>query len=485
MTLPDTPYAGWISIDTPGSTITHDERNEGLRNGDRAQGPVHLLVTGETGGGKTRRVLGPNILAWGPRPVVAMSSKGDMAELTIAKRAARGPVYLLDLSQEVRESQLQGMPVTAVSSDPCAAINTDDEALGMADLLMETGAIGSGDTGGGGDAAFWKALARRRLACFLRAGGWYPDPEQDGELVWGGGIAWALNACETVGPDAAEDTGGTHVVVEGLDEEAAEELDDPETPADLLTPNWSTTYLRVLLQGSRHAGSLLAAREMDQRQRDSIGINCQVAMSAWAQDQVATGLQPFHPRMLEQPGATLYMVSPSTGAGATPAALTLVQIVNHWRKRVGRLDPILFVLDELTNGSPIPAKRFLGWVGEGRSLGIRICAAVQNTDQFALIWSEAALRVLRNIMPGILVLKGANEVELLERAVKTARSEEVVTASLDASGSASHSRQRAGGVDLADLTPQRTGEGRLLLSGMQGVRVSLPDVASLGLVDAA
>ena len=489
MKLPDTPYMGFLDIEADGeghrAPVTHDERNRGGRHGEKARGPVHLLVSGETGGGKTRRVLGPNILAWGPRPVVAMSSKGDMAELTIRQRAARGPVYLLDLSQEVRESQLKGVPVTKVSCDPCAVLSTDDEALDLADLLMETGALGAGDTSGGGDSGFWKALARRRLACFLRAAGWYPDPDT-GERVWGGGVAWALDACENVGPDAAESTGGVGVSKDGLDHEAAEELDDPDTPTDLRTPNWSVAYLRVLLLGSRHAGSLLAAREMDQRQRDSIGINCQVALSAWAQDQVATGLPPFHPRMLEEEevGATLYIVSPSNGAGATPAALTLVQIVNHWRRRVGALDPILFVLDEITNGSPLPAKRLLGWIGEGRGLGIRVCGAVQNTDQFALIWSDAALRVLRNIMPAVLILKGANEIELLERAVKMVRSQEVVGASTDAGGKASHSRQRVTPVDVADLTPQATGEGRLLLSGMQGVRVSLPDIAALGLVPA-
>ncbi|KJQ99780.1 type IV secretory system conjugative DNA transfer family protein, partial [Gordonia sihwensis] len=474
------PYAGWIRV-APGadgkqSPITHDERNEGRRHGDRALTPPHLIVSGETGGGKTRTVLGPNLVAWGPRPAVAMSSKGDFAELTIKRRAAAGPAYLLDLSGEVRESELQGVDVTRVRCDPCANLTSDDEALDLADLLMETGSLGAGDGGGGGDAAFWKALARRRLACFLLAGGWRPDPDRRGQRIWGGGVEWALNACETVGPDSAESTGGTGVTSEGLDEDAIDETDE-----DLDAPNWTNAYLRCLAIGTRHAPSLLAARAMDEKQRDSIGINCQVAMSSWALEAVATGHTAFEPAMLDKPGATLFIVSPSTGAGAVPASLTLVQIVNYWRKRVGDLDPILFVLDEVTNGSPIPAKRFLGWLGEGRSLGIRICAAVQNSDQFSLIWSESALRVLRNVAPAVLILPGANEMELLERAARFAIPEERVTASVGADGRASHARDRAQSIEVADLVPRKRGTGRLLLSGMQGVAVDLPDISVLGL----
>mgnify|MGYP000491090758 CR=1 FL=1 len=477
--LPDTPYAGFIRVEPAPDghryPIQHDERNEGKSHGDLAATAYHLLIAGETGGGKTRTCLVPNLISWGPRPAVAMSSKGDFAELSIRRRAEGGPVFLMDLSGEVRESELKGAPVTRVSCDPCANLTSDNEALDLADLLMETGAIGAGDTGGGGDAAFWKALARRRLACFLLAAGWRPDRTRPGQRVWGGGIAWALNACETVGDAAAESTGGTGVTREGLDEDAvAASADD-----DLEAPNWRSAYLRCLALGSTHAPSLLAARAMDEKQRDSIGINCQVALSAWADTNVANGDAPFVPGMLTQAGATLFIVSPSTGAGATPAALTLVQIVNHWRKRVGKLDPILFVLDEITNGSPIPAKRFLGWIGEGRSLGIRVVGAVQSTSQFELIWSPAAVKVLRTIFPAFLILPGANEDELMERAAKYAKPDERGTANVGADGRASHGRDRIRSVEPADLIPRRTGEARLLLRGLQGVAVDLPDMSTL------
>ncbi|UZF54053.1 type IV secretory system conjugative DNA transfer family protein [Gordonia polyisoprenivorans] len=473
--MPDEPFAGWI--DVPANGIVEEDRNQGLGRGDIARTAPMLMVTAETGGGKSRKVLAPNIIRWGTQPVVAMSAKGDLAQITIARRARRGPVYLLDLGGKVSEEELRDVPVTRVRVDPCANITNDDQALDMASLLMEVGAIGAGDGGGGGgDAGFWQSLARRRLACFLRAGGWYPDPET-GEKVWGGGVDWALAACEDVGPDAAEDTGGQNVVREGLDEEAVEDLDDPEVPMDLTTPNWSTAYLRALAQGSRHSASLLAARQMDQRQRDSIGINCQVALSAWAQESVATDAVAFEPRMLAERGATLYIVSPSSGAAAPAAAITLSQIVDHWLDNFKRLDPVLFVLDEFTNGAPIPPRRFATWVTMGRGAKIRMCIAVQSTAQFELIRPAPAVKVMRRTFPSILVMKGSNEEELLESAAGWSLPEERGTAPVGADGRTSHSREQTQLLTKADLLPRRGNEGRLLLSGMAGIKVSLDDIS--------
>ncbi|WP_299487233.1 type IV secretory system conjugative DNA transfer family protein [uncultured Gordonia sp.] len=454
--LPDEPYAGLIDV-APGAIIT-SEANAGLSAGDVARTAPHLLVTGQTGGGKTRSVLGPNIIRWGSRPVVAMSSKGDMAELTIRKRAQHGPVYLMDLSGEVRESELRGIDVTRVRCDPCAMITTDDEALDLADLLMETSDGGEG----GGDSQFWKNLARRRLAAFLRAGGTYPNA--DGEPTWGGGVAWALAACEDVGD--VEDKGP-----------------DPDAPVDLVTPNWDVAARRCAMLSSSHTQSLLAAKKMDARQRDSIGINCQSALAPWALQSLAENSAPaFLPEMLEARGATLFLVSPMGGAAAPAASLVLVSIVNHWRKRVGKLRTILFVLDEFTNGSKIPAKRALGWIGEGRSLGVRLCMAVQGTSQIALLWGEAATKVLREICPAILVLPGPLEKDLMDGAAWAALPEERVTASRDASGRVSQGREKLE-RSAAELIPRRKGEGRLLLSGLEGVKVSLPDIAATDLLD--
>ncbi|MBS4103091.1 type IV secretory system conjugative DNA transfer family protein [Tsukamurella paurometabola] len=491
---PDEPYAGRLDLRAAaGGTapIILDEANAGLCDGDIARTSPHLLVVGKTGSMKSSSVLEPNIIRWGPRPVVAMSSKADVAEHTITKRARRGPVFLLDLAGEVSDDDLRGVPVTPVRVDPCTMIETDDQALSMASLLMQIGDIGAGGDGqGGGDSGFWKSLARRRLACFLLAGGWYVEPAT-GKKTWGGGIAWALDAAEDVGPDAAEGESGRGLTSEGIDEAAAEDLDesldDTEISPDFETPNWNTAYLRVAQRRSRHAKSLLAARAMDSRQRDSIGINMQVALSAWAMEQVAQNpsVRAFHPSLLEQEGATLYIVSGMEGAGPPAIATVLIEIVNHWRKprcKEDKLPPVLFVLDEFANGAQIPPRYVNRWISEGRGLGIRLVLALQTTKQLNRMWGQAAADELRALIPAALILPGAGENQMIKDAAETTPPSPRSVATIDAGGRASTSEQMVQPT-LAELLPRKAGEGRLLLGGMAGVRVRLRHISGTNLLD--
>lgn len=466
--LPDEPYGGLLDLGGASDAIIEDEANSGLKHGDVARTAPHLLLSGRTGYGKSRTVLVPNILRWGPRPLISMSSKGDVAELTIRKRAELGPVYLLDLSGEVRESELRGVDVTRVRVDPCTTIHTDDEALELAGLLLRIGDIsdgGSGD-GGGGDSAFWKNLAKSQLAAALRAGGMYPDPAT-GEPRWGGGIDWVAQAVADVGPD--------------LQSEAENEGDI--TALDVTTPNWNSIYWRTV-GGSRHAESIRVTKTMDERQRDSVRINLNVAVSAWNNDAVSGNQQeetPFHPSMLEGP-STLFIVAGMSGVGGPAVAQALISVVDHWRKRVGELTPIMFVLDEFTNASPIPARYVLQWISEGRGLGIRLVVAMQSTRQLSLLWGQAAAETVRALMPAILVLPGAGETTLLREAAEATPPAERSVATTDASGRVSYAPQLVQ-PQYAELLPRRKGEGRLLLSGMAGVKVFLPDVAATDLLD--
>ncbi|MFZ1913329.1 MAG: TraM recognition domain-containing protein [Propionicimonas sp.] len=441
----DAPYAGLLD----GRPVDHRQ--------------PHLLVSGRTGSGKSRSVLAPAAIMWGRRPVVCVSSKGDLAELTAPKRASRGPVYLMDLSGEVRDSELVGVDVQRVASDPCALITDDDSALELAALLLEVGSLGGGDGKGGGD-SFWQSLAMRPLAAILQAAGWYIDPET-GDDVWGGGIRWALAACEDSGADAGGDAD-----------------DGTSATLDLTTPDWGAAIRRCATIDSHHGASLLAAKKLDPRQRDSIGINARVALGAWALRAVAGrgDVAPFTPDLLEQPGATLYIVSPLTGAAAPAASAALTSLVNHWRKNVGRIPTLLMVIDELPNTSPLP--RLANWIGEARGLNLRIVAAVQASSQFEPRWGAAGLKILRDIFPAALILPGAPEKELLEQAAWSVPAEERATASLDAGGRSSHSRDRVSALDAAELLPRRKGEGRLLLGGTPGHLVELVDIAATDLL---
>ncbi|GAC80847.1 TraM recognition site of TraD and TraG [Gordonia malaquae] len=485
--ITDQPFAGLLDVppaaDGKPGVIT-DEANYGRADGEIAFTAPHLAVIGKTGSGKSRTVLAPNCVRWGPRALVVMSSKGDLSELTIRRRAQLGTQYVMDLSGEIRDSQIKGVDLTPVRIDPCSWIETDDEAMEMASLLMQIGDVGAGGDGqGSGDSAFWKSLARRRLACLLRAGGFYRDPDTQ-QMTWGGGIVWALEAAENVGPDAAEG-GGRGLTQEGLDDEVDEDEDDP--PLDMATPNWKTAYMRAHSVGSRHADSLLAARAMDERQRDSIGINMQVAMGAWAMESTAApGAKVFNPSMLAS-GGTLHIVAGMDGAAPTVVCTVLIEIVKYWRKRVGKLDPVMMVLDEFVNGAQIPARYTNRWISEGRGLGIRLCLGLQSTKSLTRLWGQAAADEFRAIMPAALILPGAGETQMLKDAAETTPPEERVVTSLDAGGRTSHSRQLVQPTHAELLPPPRSrtdpriSYGRLLLGGMAGVRVRLVDITGTDL----
>lgn len=159
--ITDQPYAGLLDVPRgadgrPG--VVTDEANYGRGDGDVAMSAPHLMVVGKTGSGKSRTVLAPNAARWGSRALVVMSSKGDLSELTIRRRSRYGAQYVMDLSGEIRGGQIEGVDLTPVRIDPCAWIETDDEAMEMASLLMQIGDVGAGGDGqGSGDSAFWKS----------------------------------------------------------------------------------------------------------------------------------------------------------------------------------------------------------------------------------------------------------------------------------------------------------------------------------------
>lgn len=463
---PDEPYAGVLIEDIPADPEVLNERNAGRRAGQRAATAPSLLVSAPTGGGKTTAVLSVNAVAWGPQPVVCVSSKGDICEDTIRQRARFGPVYLMDLSGgEVRESELRGVPVTRVQADPCALISTDDEALEMASLLMEVGELGAGPSagGGGGDSATWQTLARRAFAAILQSAGYYEHPQRG--LTWGGGARWAVDAVEMSAlPEPKDDA------------------EEAERRRDLDTPSWDTAYKRNSIQQGWHAKSLLSAQQLDPRQRDSIGINMRNGVSSWASRKVADhdhiAVPPFRPAMLaEHPGATLYIVAPLSGPAAPPAVAVLTMMVDFWRKRVGQLPPLLMVIDELANTAPLP--RLENWVSETRGLGIRMCVAVQGTSQFARRWGSDGLRILRDLFPSVLLLPGAPEPELIERAAWHIGKRERGAASTGDDARVSQSREVTAIVEEDELMPRRRGEARLLITGGPGVKVRIPHMSDL------
>lgn len=455
----DMPYAG---------TLREDQNpldygiNAGRRAGELALSGWHMMVSGLTGSGKGRSAICPGIIRAGTDPVIAMSTKGDLADVTIRKRAQRGPVYTLDLSREIQQEELHGVAVTPVVSDPCVLVNSDDEAMAMSDLLQATAKVGaaSGGGSGGGDAT-WENLAARPLAALLRAGGAIPHPET-GELLDGGGVLWVLEAIDN--PPSA----------------SPEPLPSEE---DLVTPNWSNAYHRVRLLGSRHAAALRALMKMVDKQRDSVAINLRNALKAWSLETVAgDGTEiPFRPAMLEEPGATLYIVSPSDGSAAQAACAVIEQSIQWWRRSIARKLPTLWLyLDELAQCAPLP--NLPAHVSVLRGYNVRLIAAVQNTTQLKRRYPDSYEEMMTTF-PSILILPGTPEKDLLEQAAWFAGEDERGTASTDGLSRSTQSSERTERVTSSELLPRQRGTARLLIGGQPGVLVDVPDIAQTDLLD--
>ncbi|MBP1325068.1 type IV secretion system protein VirD4 [Leucobacter exalbidus] len=460
------PKKAYVSDDrTPFVGFETDENGKVVKP---AQGGVHNLTLAGSGVGKSRTVLAPAIMLW-DGPVFAVSAKGDLAEMTAEHRARDGgPTYLMDLTGQVDLDEIPAglMPLV---NDPCALLvpdgdgNTDDSAYDLATLLVQVGSMGvsGGKGGGGGDSDFWATLSLGVLACLLQAGAGYPDPETE-EWVDGGGIAWVLKAILNPGGDEGdgEDGGGFEF--------------------DFDTPSWDTAAMRAGLRDSVHALDIEATKNLDPKQRDSVGINLRVALSSWKKRAIrgGKGSTPFKPAMLEDPTATFYLVSPSNGAGAAAAVSVIEAIVNHWVTGFARKMPkMLMVLDEM----PViaPWKRLREAVGLLRSYGLTFHVAAQHSTQFIARFGKEEADALLAIFPSILIGVGAIEKELLELAAWTAPPSERRVESLDANGRRSSSTDKTETYQGSELLPRHPGEGRLLLRGMSGMKVKLKDYTEM------
>lgn len=425
----------------------------------------HLLVLAATGTGKSRRALVPQICLW-DGPVLAVSAKSDLAEMSGAIRAhRRGPMYVMDLTGQADWSEIPPH-ATPVISDPCALLvpdadgNTDDSAFKLATLLTEVGTLGMGGSsgGGGGDSAFWMTLALRSLAALLQAGGWYRDPVTE-HWVWGGGIEWVVEASSNMGPDVG-----------------------PEEDVHLQTPDWTTAGLRCATIDSFHGPELASVKAVDPRQRDSVGINMRVALSSWHLRSVRHGRQgaePFTPEMLEDPSATLYLISPSSGSAAGAATSVIESVVEHWKLHsiVKGLPKLSMVIDECPQICPIP--RLGEHIGVMRGYGVHFTVAAQHSHQFHRRWGRDGTQELRNVFPAIMVGLGAIERDILEQAHWTMPQTERASGSMDSSGRGTISTDRVAATTPGELLPRHMGEARLIEHGMPSRMVRLMDYTEL------
>lgn len=408
----------------------------GFVDGVAAVTGPHLLVSGPSGVGKSRRVLGPGILSW-QGPVVAISSKPDLIDLTLEKRLAWGGhdrTYVLDLSGEVPDEVLPP-GATKVVVDPVALVASDDEAVDMAALLMKAGSAGaSGRATGGssGEGAMWETLANAPLAGILRAAG-------------ADGVAWARAAVGRVQPPDEDD----------------------ET-----TPCWANAIGRLERMGcDMLAEELESAAALEEKMRDSVGITMKQGLAPWTRSTVAGGPDAvaFRPAMLEHPRSTLFVVAPATGVAAGAAVGVVDAITAHWRASQTAPEPLahlLIVADELCN--TLPWAKLPTVVTEARAMGVAVLAAMQATSQFARRYGAEGMTELREVFPAILVLTGAPEKEILERAAWAHGRSEKHKISTDDQGKQTQSSEIVDTFHGSDLLPQDIDHGRLLRGSRPG-----------------
>ena len=110
------------------------------------------LIVGPAGGGKTARMLVPDLLQH-RGPAVVTSVKTDVLWLTLHRRADQGPIWILNPSESA------GLGTCRFS--PLMYIDSFDDALRAGQWLSDAG---HADDGGIKGQEFWDSLARRMLA---------------------------------------------------------------------------------------------------------------------------------------------------------------------------------------------------------------------------------------------------------------------------------------------------------------------------------
>lgn len=424
---------------------------------ERAVGAPHLLVSAPTRTGKTRRLLAPAAVMH-PGPVVAVSSKPDLAELVLARRCM-GTTGVIDLCPQKTPVWPHG--VRRMINDPTKSIRNALDALTVAETMLATSGVGFGGGSGSQSVAaggLWESTASRPLACLLYAAS---------PLELGTGMPWVLEAAENLGAP-----------------------DGHETQEDDLhaTPSWATAA-----SVCPHPGLSDPTRRVltfDSRMRDSVAITVSKAVTPWVRlglsetdDQnrlpavERLSIESFDIDMLDEPDSTLFVIAPNTGSVAGAAVTLIDSIIQHFRQRTAEHQMehrLLLELDEVCNSCPLPA--LLNYIGESAGLGVNIMATVQASSHFDVVYSPKYADALRDMFPGTMVMYGAYERHLLEQASHWSGLATRRTESYEPNGgSRSQSSQLGATIDWQELLPQNVEEAQLLLRGTPGRRVQIPD----------
>ncbi|MFL0242636.1 type IV secretory system conjugative DNA transfer family protein [Mycobacterium sp. SMC-17] len=425
---PITPFAGW----------TRKGKNGLLAPLESAP---HVGAFAPPGTGKSRRWLAQSAILW-PGSAVVSSSKDDLMQMVASRRP--GKSALIDL----RPINAPFYPKDFVSMafDPTASITCMDDAEALTKSLLSTTSISlSGSTfRTGGDNGPWNELAFAPLTCLLYAA----SPRGTGQ-----GIRWAVEGAENV-----------------------EKLPQGGAPHQLkFSPGWAAAA--IWTEDPLYLARVESVLDMDAKQRDSVKMTVTKVLTAWLMTaRHDRDLPALDLSFLDEPGSTLYLLTPADGAVAVQAIVLFDQLIDRQRRKVAQWEQFSrlgMFLDEITN-TPIP--RLPQYLAESRGLGCHICYACQAGAQLDAIYGPLQGKAIRAVTPATLIMYGSHEHDIMESAAfwagKATRSQQ----SYDHNGDNKNTNRHFGNaLEGAELMPRSRDEARLIPRGEPGEMVELMD----------
>jgi len=325
------------------------------------------LVVAPTGQGKTESVMAPAIMDW-DGPVVAISIKRDLYDLTAGHRSTQGEVRVLDPAgltdpTEVRHAHWNPLPA---SREWRAARLLADQMAGVG----QRGAQQSGaeqyfaEASGQLLAGLFFAAAHSTVPTMQTVSQWLEEPEK---------------------------------TIADLEILLTQVVEDPKTPQDVRdNAVYAMAMVRLGLGGAD-------PRSVEQIRRSAAGV-----IRAWNDHRLGR-IKVGAPGVLEPDwlwnekqgeweeggrNRTLYILGPDAEQGTYEAMFVgaIAQIYNSYARSMqagGEKAPkkrLLLVLDEVANTAPIP--KLDTWVTAARGLGINLVIACQNLSQLDNVWGR-------------------------------------------------------------------------------------------------
>ena len=326
------------------------------------------LVVAPTGQGKTESVMAPAIIDW-DGPVVAISIKRDLYDLTAGHRATQGEVRVLDPAGLTNPTE-----VRHAYWNPLPASREWRAARLLADQMAGVGQRGAQQSGA---EQYFAEAAGQLLAGLFFAAAHSSKPTMQTVSQW---------------LETPEKT------IYDLEILLTQVMEDPKTPKDVCdNAIYAMAMVRMGLGGAD-------PRSVEQIRRSAAGV-----IRAWADHRLGNAAigdpgvlrpdwvwQQSEKEQWETEGEnrTLYILGPDAEQGTYEAMFVgaIAQIYNGYARAMQAGGPdapkkrLLLVLDEVANTAPIP--KLDTWVTAARGLGINLVIACQNLAQLDTVWGR-------------------------------------------------------------------------------------------------